>query len=35
VRVPNRRRLAVAARNLVAAKAAARAERRVTVTTPG
>jgi phytoene synthase len=35
VRVPNRRRLAVAARNLVAAKAATRAERRVTVTTPG
>jgi phytoene synthase len=35
VRVPNRRRLAVAARNLVAARAAARAERRVTVTTPG
>ena len=35
VRVPNRRRLAVAARNLVAARAATLAERRVTVSTPG
>ena len=33
VRVPRRRRIAVAARNLVEARAAARAERRVTVTT--
>jgi phytoene synthase len=35
VRVPHRRRLQVAGRQLVAARAAARAERRVSVTTPG
>jgi phytoene synthase len=35
VRVPLRRRLAVAGRELAIAKAAARRERRVTVTTPG
>jgi phytoene synthase len=35
VRVPPRRRLQVAGRQLVAARAAARAERRVSVTTPG
>jgi phytoene synthase len=35
VRVPNRRRLGVAGRHLIAARAAARAERRVSVTTPG
>jgi 15-cis-phytoene synthase len=35
VRVPRRRRLGVAGRHLIAARAAARAERRVSVTTPG
>ncbi|HEV3496797.1 MAG TPA: phytoene/squalene synthase family protein, partial [Actinomycetes bacterium] len=35
VRVPRRRRAAVAGRHLLAARAAARAERRVSVTTPG
>jgi phytoene synthase len=35
VRVPGRRRLGVAGRHLLAAQAAARAERRVSVTTPG
>jgi 15-cis-phytoene synthase len=35
VRVPRRRRLGVAGRHLLAARAAARAERRVSVTTPG
>jgi phytoene synthase len=35
VRVPRRRRAAVAGRHWVAARAAARAERRVSVTTPG
>jgi phytoene synthase len=35
VRVPHRRRLGVAGRHLLAARAAARAERRVSVTTPG
>ena len=35
VRVPRRRRLGVAGRHLLAAQAAARAERRVSVTTPG
>jgi phytoene synthase len=35
VRVPRRRRLGVAGRHWVAARAAARAERRVSVTTPG
>jgi 15-cis-phytoene synthase len=35
VRVPRRRRLGVAGRQLVAARAAARAERRVSVTIPG
>jgi 15-cis-phytoene synthase len=35
VRVPRRRRAAVAGRHLMAARAAARAERRVSVTTPG
>jgi 15-cis-phytoene synthase len=35
VRVPRRRRLAVAGRNLAAARVAARVERRVTVATPG
>jgi phytoene synthase len=35
VRVPRHRRLAVAGRHLLAARAAARAERRVSVTTPG
>ena len=35
VRVPRRRRLGVAGRNLVAARSAARAERHVSVTTPG
>ena len=35
VRVPRHRRLGVAGRHLIAARAAARAERRVSVTTPG
>lgn len=35
VRVPRHRRLSVASRQLIAARAAARAERRVSVTTPG
>jgi phytoene synthase len=35
VRVPRHRRLQVASRQLLAARAAARAERRVSVTTPG
>jgi phytoene synthase len=35
VQVPSRRRLGVAGRHLLAAQAAARAERRVSVTTPG
>jgi phytoene synthase len=35
VRVPRRRRVAVAGRHLLAARAAARAERRVSVTAPG
>jgi phytoene synthase len=35
VRVPRHRRLGVAGRRLIAARAAARAERRVSVTTPG
>jgi 15-cis-phytoene synthase len=35
VRVPRRQRLGVAGRHLIAARAAARAERRVTITTPG
>ena len=35
VAVPSRRRLGVAGRHLLAARAAARAERRVTITTPG
>jgi phytoene synthase len=35
VRVPRRRRLGVAGRHLIAARAAARAERHVSVTTPG
>jgi phytoene synthase len=35
VRVPHHRRLGVAGRHLIAARAAARAERRVSVTTPG
>jgi len=35
VRVPRHRRLGVAGRHLLAARAAARAERRVSVTTPG
>jgi 15-cis-phytoene synthase len=35
VTVPRRRRLQVAGRHLLAARAAARAERRVTITTPG
>jgi phytoene synthase len=35
VRVPRRRRLQVASRQLLAARAAARAERRVSITTPG
>ncbi|HEX2372355.1 MAG TPA: squalene/phytoene synthase family protein, partial [Actinomycetota bacterium] len=35
VRVPRSRRLSVAGRHFIAARAAARAERRVSVTTPG
>jgi phytoene synthase len=35
VAVPRHRRLRVAGRHLIAARAAARAERRVSVTTPG
>jgi 15-cis-phytoene synthase len=35
VRVPRHRRLSVAGRHLIAARAAARAERRVSITTPG